>query len=44
VMIELHGGQIWVESVEGKGSNFSFLLPHTPGQAGNLSNAFKMEN
>jgi signal transduction histidine kinase len=26
-MIELHGGQIWVESVEGKGSNFSFLLP-----------------
>jgi len=27
VMIEMHGGQIWVESVEGKGSNFSFLLP-----------------
>jgi signal transduction histidine kinase len=27
VMIELHGGEIWVESVEGKGSNFSFLLP-----------------
>lgn len=27
VMIELHGGQIWVESVEGKGSNFSFILP-----------------
>jgi K+-sensing histidine kinase KdpD len=26
-MIELHGGQIWVESMEGKGSNFSFLLP-----------------
>jgi len=27
VMIEMHGGQIWAESVEGKGSNFSFLLP-----------------
>ncbi len=26
-MVELHKGQIWVESVEGKGSNFSFLLP-----------------
>ena len=27
VMIEMHGGRIWVESMEGKGSNFSFLLP-----------------
>jgi len=26
-MIEMHGGRIWAESVEGKGSNFSFLLP-----------------
>lgn len=26
-LIELHGGQIWVESFEGKGSNFSFLIP-----------------
>jgi len=26
-MIELHGGRIWAESMEGKGSSFSFLLP-----------------
>jgi signal transduction histidine kinase len=26
-MIELHHGQIWAESVEGKGSNFSCLVP-----------------
>jgi two-component system sensor histidine kinase VicK len=33
VMIEMHGGQIWVESVESKGSNFSFLLPISTVQA-----------
>lgn len=27
LMIELHGGRLWAESVEGKGSNFTFLLP-----------------
>jgi signal transduction histidine kinase len=27
VMVEMHGGRIWAESVEGKGSNFIFLLP-----------------
>jgi signal transduction histidine kinase len=27
VMIELHGGRVWAESVEGKGSNFTFILP-----------------
>ena len=26
-MIEMHGGRIWADSVEGKGTNFSFLLP-----------------
>jgi signal transduction histidine kinase len=30
VMIEMHGGRIWVESVDGKGSNFSFILPLNP--------------
>jgi signal transduction histidine kinase len=26
-LIELHGGKIWAESEEGKGSEFCFTLP-----------------
>ncbi len=37
VLIEIHGGHIWVESEQGKGSNFTFMLPVNADQAGAAS-------
>lgn len=33
MMVEMHGGRIWVESAEGKGSIFTMLLPLDSAQA-----------
>jgi len=40
VIIEMHGGRIWAESVEGKGSNITFLLPINSGEAEAASGVF----
>lgn len=41
VMVEMHGGRIWADSEEGRGSVFSFILPiHSPEQTVSPSTTF----
>ena len=40
-IVKMHGGCIWVESKEGKGSKFSFLLPQKAAQASAAERVFR---
>ena len=40
LMVEMHGGRIWAESVEGKGSNVTFLLMLDSSQADAANRVF----
>ena len=40
-MVEMHSGQIWAESEEGKGSKFYILLPTSSSHAGQVHNVFQ---
>jgi signal transduction histidine kinase len=42
-MIEMHNGQIWVDSEEGKGSKFYILLPTTVSENSQKENVFTFE-
>jgi signal transduction histidine kinase len=39
-LIDMHGGKIWVESIEGRGSKFIFLLPQNAAQVGAAQRVF----
>ena len=43
VMVEMHGGEIWAESIPEKGSRFNFLLPLDPKQVDAAQSVFSSE-